>query len=200
MQGFKTFVDALGHWKGLNANIIIKECSECIFSVQQRPITLNNYLWELPLYLNILVLLWLRSLQHIKAVTLTLHYTVNTIIEQKKQKNDWHWRVSPWPLWIQEAQTTAHVLQSCTLHKEEKVSTWPTESSLGDKLHRTATDLHLTRLHTWQDHMRKPFTAIVWRYLTKSPWKLLRVNLLFQHLYLHHFWDTPDLGTIGGNL
>ena len=39
-----------------------------------------------------------------------------------------------------EAQTTAHVLQSCPLHK----STWPTESSLGNKLHGTATDLRLT--------------------------------------------------------
>ena len=38
-----------------------------------------------------------------------------------------------------EAQTTAHILQSCPLHKRE--STWPTESSLGHKLH---TDLRLT--------------------------------------------------------
>jgi len=38
-----------------------------------------------------------------------------------------------------EAQTTAHVLQSCTLHKRERESTWPTESSLGNKLHGTAT-------------------------------------------------------------
>ena len=83
-----------------------------------------------------------------------LHSEYNNRIE-KNRKNDWHWRVSPLPLWIQEAQTTAHVLQSCTLHKEERVSTWPTESSLGDKLHGTATDLHLTRLHIWEDHMRK---------------------------------------------
>ena len=43
-----------------------------------------------------------------------------------------------------EAQTTAHVLQSCPLHKRERESTWPTESSLGNKLHETATDLRLT--------------------------------------------------------
>jgi len=36
-----------------------------------------------------------------------------------------------------ETQTTANVLQSCPLHKRE--STWPTESSLGNKLHGTAT-------------------------------------------------------------
>ena len=41
-----------------------------------------------------------------------------------------------------EAQTTAHVLQPCPLHKRE--STWPTESSLQNKLHGTATDLRLT--------------------------------------------------------
>ena len=42
-----------------------------------------------------------------------------------------------------EAQATAHVMQSCPLHKRE--STWPTtESSLGNKLHGTATDLRLT--------------------------------------------------------
>ena len=41
-----------------------------------------------------------------------------------------------------KAQTTAHVLQSCPLHKRE--STWPTESSLGNKLHGTATVLRLT--------------------------------------------------------
>jgi len=40
-----------------------------------------------------------------------------------------------------EAQTTAHVLQSCPLHKWERESTWPIESSLGNKLHGTATDL-----------------------------------------------------------
>ena len=33
----------------------------------------------------------------------------------------------------------AHVLQSCPLHKRERESTWPTESSLGNKLHGTAT-------------------------------------------------------------
>ena len=41
-----------------------------------------------------------------------------------------------------EAQTTAHVMQSCPLHKRE--STWPIESSIGNKLHGTATDLRLT--------------------------------------------------------
>ena len=41
-----------------------------------------------------------------------------------------------------EAQTTAHVLQSCPLHKGE--STWPTESSLGNRLLGTATYLRLT--------------------------------------------------------
>ena len=40
-----------------------------------------------------------------------------------------------------EAQTTAHALQSCPLHKRERESTWPTESSLRNKLHGTATDL-----------------------------------------------------------
>ena len=44
----------------------------------------------------------------------------------------------------QEAQTTVRVLQSCPLHKEERKATWPTESSLGNKLHGTATGLHLT--------------------------------------------------------
>jgi len=43
-----------------------------------------------------------------------------------------------------EAQTTAHVLQSSPLHKRERESTWATESSLGNKLHGTATDLRLT--------------------------------------------------------
>ena len=43
-----------------------------------------------------------------------------------------------------EAQTTAHVMQSCPLHKRERESTWPTESSLGNKLYGTATDLRLT--------------------------------------------------------
>ena len=43
-----------------------------------------------------------------------------------------------------EAQTTAHVLQSCPLHKRDRESTWPTESSPGNKLHGTATDLRLT--------------------------------------------------------
>ena len=43
-----------------------------------------------------------------------------------------------------EAQTTAHVLQACPLHKRERESTWPTESSLGNKLHGTVTDLRLT--------------------------------------------------------
>jgi len=46
--------------------------------------------------------------------------------------------------WGQEAQTTAHVLQLCPLHKEERETTWPTESSLGNKLHGTATVLHRT--------------------------------------------------------
>ena len=36
-----------------------------------------------------------------------------------------------------EAQTTAHVLQSCPLHKRERESTWPTESSLGNKINGT---------------------------------------------------------------
>ena len=31
-----------------------------------------------------------------------------------------------------EAQTTVHVLQSSPLHKRERESTWPTESSLGN--------------------------------------------------------------------
>ena len=39
-----------------------------------------------------------------------------------------------------------HVLQSCPLHKRERESTLPTEGSLGNKLHGTATDLHLTGL------------------------------------------------------
>jgi len=43
-----------------------------------------------------------------------------------------------------EAQTTAHVLQACPLHKRERESTLPTESSLGNKLHGTATELRLT--------------------------------------------------------
>ena len=43
-----------------------------------------------------------------------------------------------------EAKTTVHVLQSCPLHKRERESTWPTDYSLGNKLHRTATDLRLT--------------------------------------------------------
>jgi len=43
-----------------------------------------------------------------------------------------------------EAHTTSHVLQSCPLHKRERDSTWPTESSLGNKLHGTATDVRLT--------------------------------------------------------
>ena len=43
-----------------------------------------------------------------------------------------------------EAQTTAHVLQSCPLHKKERESTWSTETSLGNKLHGTAIDLRLT--------------------------------------------------------
>ena len=43
-----------------------------------------------------------------------------------------------------EAHPTAHVLQSCPLHKRERERTWPTESSLGKKLHGTATDLLLT--------------------------------------------------------
>ena len=38
-----------------------------------------------------------------------------------------------------EFTKTAHVLQSCPLHKRERESTWPTESSLGNKLHGTAT-------------------------------------------------------------
>ena len=42
-----------------------------------------------------------------------------------------------------EAHTTSHVLQSCPLHKRERESTWPTESSLGIKLHGTITDLRL---------------------------------------------------------
>ena len=43
-----------------------------------------------------------------------------------------------------EAQTTSHVLQSCPLHKEERESTWSTESSTGNKLNGTAIDLRLT--------------------------------------------------------
>ena len=43
-----------------------------------------------------------------------------------------------------EAHTTAHVLQSCPLHKKERESTWSTETSLGNKLHGTAIDLRLT--------------------------------------------------------
>ena len=43
-----------------------------------------------------------------------------------------------------ESQTTAHVLQSWPLHKRKREITWPTESSLGNKLHGTATDLRLT--------------------------------------------------------
>ena len=43
-----------------------------------------------------------------------------------------------------EAQTAAQVLQSWPLHKRERESTWPTESSLGNKLHGTATDIRLT--------------------------------------------------------
>jgi len=43
-----------------------------------------------------------------------------------------------------EAQTTAHVQQSWPFYKRERESTWPTESSLGNKLHGTATDLRLT--------------------------------------------------------
>jgi len=43
-----------------------------------------------------------------------------------------------------EAQITAHVLQSCPLHKRERESTWPTEGSLGNTPHGTATDLRLT--------------------------------------------------------
>ena len=55
-----------------------------------------------------------------------------------------------------------HVLQSCPLHKEERVSTWPTESSLGEKLHVTATDLCLrvrfiirTGPQIWQEHIER---------------------------------------------
>ena len=51
--------------------------------------------------------------------------------------------ICPWRL---EAQTTAHVLQSCPLHKREREITWPTESSLVNKLHGTAIDLRLTGL------------------------------------------------------
>ena len=43
-----------------------------------------------------------------------------------------------------EAQTAAHVLQSWPFHKRERESTWPTESSLGNKLHGTVTDIRLT--------------------------------------------------------
>jgi len=43
-----------------------------------------------------------------------------------------------------EAQTTVRVLQPCPLHKRERESTWPTESSLENELHGTATDLRLT--------------------------------------------------------
>ena len=43
-----------------------------------------------------------------------------------------------------EAKITSHVLQSCPLHKRERESTWPTDGSLGNKLHGTATNLRLT--------------------------------------------------------
>ena len=51
------------------------------------------------------------------------------------------WALCPCGL---EAQTTAHVLQPCPLHKRERESTWPTENSLRNKLHGTAADLRLT--------------------------------------------------------
>ena len=64
--------------------------------------------------------------------------------------------------WGQEVQTTVHVLQSCPLHKEERKSTWPTEKSLGNKLHGTITNLRLTvrfivltGLHIWQVHIER---------------------------------------------
>jgi len=55
-----------------------------------------------------------------------------------------------------------HVLQSCPLHKRERESTWPTERSLGNKLHGTATDLRLTvrfialtGLQIWQVYIER---------------------------------------------
>ena len=77
----------------------------------------------------------------------------------------------------QEAKNTAHVLQSCPVHKEERETTWPTESSIGNKLHGTATDLRLTLrfialtgLHIWQVQIER------WR---RRP-VVLRKNIFFE--------------------
>ena len=53
-----------------------------------------------------------------------------------------HTTARPCPAVMSSPQLQAgHVLQSCPLHEEERVSTWATERSLGEKLHVTATDL-----------------------------------------------------------
>ena len=77
------------------------------------------------------------------------------LLTTQPHEKDWHGRI----------QTTAHVLQSWPLHKKEREITWPTESSIGNKLHGTATDLRLTvrfialtGLHIWQvyiEHWRR---------------------------------------------
>jgi len=42
-----------------------------------------------------------------------------------------------------EAQITVHVMQSYPLHKRERESTWPTESSLGNKLHEKKKNINI---------------------------------------------------------
>ena len=73
------------------------------------------------------------------------------------------------PCELLESHTTIHAMHSWSLHKEERESTWPTESSLGNKLHGTATDLRLTMrfialtgLQIWQVHIERWRRRRIW--------------------------------------
>ena len=86
---------------------------------------------------------------------------------------------------VLDAQTTSHVLQSCPLHKEERESTWATESSTGNKLHGTAIDLRLTLLFIKYDRpyrtLKKKIAVRVIVLLNCKLGNLESVNLTADH-------------------
>jgi len=89
---------------------------------------------------------WIRCFLHDRSARVKVDGHPSDSVKMREgvpHEKDWNWKSALCPCWL-EVQNTAHVLQSCPLHKRERESTWPTESSLGNKLHGTATDLRLT--------------------------------------------------------